>query len=410
MKLLYFGTVCEINHYNEMLKDCPQKPSVATIVFESALMEGFRHNGVELDILSFPMIPTYPTFRCLRFGGHIEALPSGYTCRWLKTINLPFFKQLSRRLDAKRALRRWIRENGSNGLIMTYSIPPFLVKDILRAARRHGVKVVAVIPDLLRDMYINEDSRSPLTKLKQAYLRPALKRQGDYDGYVYLTDAMHEVVAPDKPYMVMEGIADISHVSRSSVPKATPRAIMYAGMLHEKYGILQLLDAFEALEVPDAELWLFGIGTAVEEIERRAQLNPHIRYFGSVDRAQILAREQQATLLVNPRDPRDAFTRYSFPSKTIEYMLSGTPLLTTRLPGIPDEYFNHVFAADQNDCASLTSAMREALACSNEQLTQIGTQAQEFIIDQKNATIQASKILRFLNEVQNDSAYTKGQI
>lgn len=35
--------------------------------------------------------------------------------------------------------------------------------------------------------------------LKNVYLRPALRLQDRYDGYIYLTDAMHAVVAPDKP-------------------------------------------------------------------------------------------------------------------------------------------------------------------------------------------------------------------
>lgn len=84
-------------------------------------------------------------------------LPSGYRCRWLNTVNIPVLKQYSRSRDARKILRRWGEENRGNGLILTYSIPPFLIKDILRCAETYDLKTAAIVPDLLRDMYMNEN-------------------------------------------------------------------------------------------------------------------------------------------------------------------------------------------------------------------------------------------------------------
>lgn len=403
MNIIYFGTVCDLNHYNEILEECTQNPTVATIVFESALLEGFRQNGAEMEIHSFPMIPTYPNSKLLHFGRNRETLSCGYTCRWLHTVNIPVLKQISRRQDAKIILRRWLREHKNDGVILTYSIPPFLVRDILRASKTYGVKTVAIIPDLLRDMYLNENAKSPITKLKQLYLGPALKRQGEYTGYVYLTDAMHEVVAPDKPYIVMEGIAHIDQIPESTA-KAYPRAVMYAGMLFEKYGIMNLVEAFEQIDDPDLQLWLFGVGTAVSRIEEHAARDPRIIYHGSVPRDQILQYERKATLLVNPRDPKDAFTQYSFPSKTIEYMLSGTPLLTTRLKGIPREYEPYVFMIDDNRVETLRDEITRVLAQPLEEQLAFGSAARQFIAQEKNACRQAERIMKFLKEVQHGAA------
>ncbi len=404
MKILYFGTVCNLKEYDQLLNGCKNKPSIAPVLFESALLDGFFYNGADIEIHSFPMIPTFPNSHLLSFGKNIESLPSGYTCRWLHTINVPVIKQISRRLDARKMLKRWLKQYAKNGMIVTYSIPPFLVKDILTYAKRYRVKTVAIVPDLLRDMYINEKSDSILTKLKKQYLMPALRLQGEYDGYIYLTEAMHEVVAPHKPYMVMEGIADISAVrTPTAEEKADVRAIMYAGMLHERYGIIQLLDAFEALGEKDTELWLFGSGTAVSEIQNRAAKNPNIRYFGTVSHDEILLRERQATLLVNPRDAEEAFTQYSFPSKTIEYMLSGTPLVTTRLKGIPGDYFDFVFSVPSNRMEDLAESLKKALSQSSEELLCFGERAQQFIVQKKNSRCQSERILTFLQEVAYDT-------
>ena len=50
---------------------------------------------------------------------------------------------------------------------------------------------------------------------------------------------------------------------------------------------------------------------------------------------------------MNPRFTGAEYTLYSFPSKNIEYMVSGTPVITTRLAGIPDDYYPYVFVFEE---------------------------------------------------------------
>ncbi len=403
MNILYFGTVCNADHYNQILQHCRQKPTVATVVFENALLEGWRQNGAEAEIHSFPMIPTFPGYKKLYFGGQREHLPSGYSCRWLRTVNLPVLKQLSRRLDGRRMLRRWCRQHRQNGVIFTYSIPPFLVKDVLQFGRKYGIATVAIIPDLLRDMYIHEKQGPLMKKLRQLYLRPALKRQGEYDGYIYLTDAMRQAVAPEKPCLVMEGLLDPAAHPQSHGPKASPPAVMYAGQLQEGSGILQLLEAFEKAQLGDAQLWIFGAGAAAPEIEKRAGDNPRIRYFGARPRHEVLRAEQAATLLVNPRSPGDGFTRYSFPSKLMEYLHSGTPVLTTRLPGIPEEYFEYVISASDNHPQQLAAALEQVLRQPQGVLDALGAAARAFVAREKNTQKQGKRMLEFMQEVSKNA-------
>lgn len=400
MNILYFGTVCDLNSYNAKLKYCKEVPSIAPIVFESALLEGLYQKNAEMEIYSFPMIPTFPKSDFLFFGGNREYLSCGYCCQWLKTVNLPILKQISRRLDARKIMKKWMQKNSGDGVVVTYSVPPFLIKDLIKYAKRYNIKTVAIIPDLVKDMYINDKSKTFISKLKKIYLSSAIKMQGMYSGYIYLTEKMHNVVAPDRPYMVMEGIASLSDVPEEYVvEKTVPCAVMYAGMLYEKYGIMSLIDAFEAANIPNVELWLFGDGTAVDQIKQRAKINPKIKYYGMVSRKEILEYERKATLLVNPRNPQEEFTKYSFPSKTIEYMLSGTPLLSTRLEGIPAEYFDYMFSIEDNDVKNLSCAISEVFSHSKEELMLFGEKARCFIENEKNEKIQAARVLNFLNEV-----------
>lgn len=398
MKILYFGTICDLTAYETLLQNSRVKPSVATIVFESALLDGFYKNGADVEVYSNPMVPNYRHSKLLYWGSKQEKLDCGYTCQWLKTWNLMFLKQLSRRMDGRKILKTWLEKNrGEDCVVLSYGISPFLTKDIISLCRKYGAKSCAIVPDLPRDMYMNSHGHPFKAWLRKQYLKPVLRRQGEYDCYVYLTEAMAEVIAPEKPYVVMEGILNTASAAEEG-QKTTPRGIMYAGGLNEKYGILNLLDAFEQADIPDAELWLFGDGNAVDVIREREKMNPKIRLFGRRNREEVLAYEQKATLLVNPRSVEEEYTQYSFPSKTIEYMYSGTPLLTTKLPGIPEEYFGYVFTTEDNDVFLLTNALREIFSLPEEALAQRGEAARCFVLHEKNSKVQAGKILDLLEK------------
>ncbi len=398
MRILYLGTVCSFEKYEELLKKCKTKPSVASVVFETAVIKGFAENNSDVQILSYPMIPTFPTSRSLFFGGFTEKV-CGFDCHWLRSINLPFIKQWARRADARRTIKAWAKENKGKGVIISYSIPPFLVKNILRFGKRYSLKTAAIIPDLLENMYINHKSRSFVYSLKQMYLNKGLKFQSKYDGYIYLTEAMRDVVAGEKPYIIMEGILSSADVVQNKTIRSSPRAIMYAGRMHEKYGVLNLVEAFEQLADTNTELWLFGDGTAVNKILERAEKCPRIRYFGSVSREEVLMYERKASLLVNPRSTKESFTKYSFPSKTIEYMASGTPLLTTRLEGIPKEYFDYVFGIEDNGVELMRKALADILSLSDTELEFKGRAAQQFVSEQKNSKAQTGRIINFLEKL-----------
>lgn len=405
MKILYFGTVCEIDNYEKLLEKSKVIPSIAPIVFETSLLSGMREIDAYIDIYSYPMIPTFPQFNKLFWGNKKEQLNCGYTCTWLKTINIPIIKQISKQIDGRKAIRRWIQKNKNEKcIILTYSIPPFLVKDIITLSKKYNIKCYAIVTDLLKDMYINSQSNYFISKLKQIYLNYAMQYQGLYDGYICLTEPMMEIIGKNKPYIVMEGIADISNIKQNAIEnKSHPRGVMYAGMLHEKYGILNLIEGFMNVPFKDVELWLFGDGNCVNKIKEYCKLDERIRYFGRVPREKILEYEKKATLLVNVRDATDDYTKYSFPSKTIEYMLSGTPVLTTKLDGIPKEYYEFIYSIDNNQSNIITKSLINILCKSKEDNYKFGLAAQKFIIKNKNAAIQAQKIIKFIEEQGEDN-------
>ena len=63
---------------------------------------------------------------------------------------------------------------------------------------------------------------------------------------------------------------------------------------------------------------------------------------GQVSLNEARALQKTADVLVNPRLNEGEYTKYSFPSKTMEYLSTGRPVVCYKLDGIPDEYDKHL--------------------------------------------------------------------
>jgi glycosyltransferase involved in cell wall biosynthesis len=202
----------------------------------------------------------------------------------------------------------------------------------------------------------------------------------------------------NRPYIVMEGLVDVNLPSAStSIPKSNPKTMLYAGGLHERYGLKMLVDAFVNLNRNDWQLVIYGNGPYEKELRTIAENNQNVIYRGVAPNEEVVEAEYRASLLVNPRPTTEEFTKYSFPSKNMEYMVSGTPLLTTRLPGMPKEYWDYVYLFDEETTEGYQCKFEEIFSLSDAELSAKGALAQEFVINRKNNTIQADRILQMLN-------------
>lgn len=98
---------------------------------------------------------------------------------------------------------------------------------------------------------------------------------------------------------------------------------------------MNLIDAFQQIKDPNYELRICGVGDSEDAIKAAAQKDERIHFWGKLPREQVLEWQSKATVLVNPRQNNEEFTKYSFPSKTMEYLSSGVPLVAYKLDGIP---------------------------------------------------------------------------
>lgn len=400
MKILYFGSVCDEEWFDTVSSKKSMPSQVAQYMFEKALVSGFSDiENIDMNIYYLYQEPYYPKGTYLRFKKRIKKLNNKYTVRYLSNINLPFVKEIFSFFQGLTLTMIWGLENRNNDqkIILTpFNYTP-LSLGIYLASKVFRIKRVNIFTDLSSDILsLKRQKEMPWFKkfLLPYYIRLVDFIEHNYDGYVLFTEPMNQKVNPfNKPYLVLEGIFN-NTLNLDQVKKE--KAIMYAGTLAFEYGVKNILDVFEKIEDDHLQLWLFGDGDMKGYIEELCQRDSRVHFFGFKPREVVFEYEKKATLLVNIRNPQDEYTMYSFPSKTFEYMVSGTPFLTTKLKGIPEEYLQYLYIIEEID--TLKQKIQDILSKSQKELNNFGLNSRMFVLKNKNSNIQTRKITEMIEK------------
>ena len=176
------------------------------------------------------------------------------------------------------------------------------------------------------------------------------------------------------------------------------RSPLYSGAIEERHGIINLIEAFKKNDI-DAELHFYGDGSAKDKVIEAALTIPQIKFFGQKTREEIIKKQKSAFLLVNPRTSDGEFTKYSFPSKVIEYFASGTPTLMYKLEGIPDKYYKYCFIPEDESVEELANSLHRILLLNEYEMEKKGKEAKKFIVQNKNCQFQTQKIINLIKKI-----------
>jgi glycosyltransferase involved in cell wall biosynthesis len=317
----------------------------------------------------------------------------------LAFVNATGAKEFSLATSILVSLLRWGRlTQGARRTIVVYNVfSPFSLP-VLAAARLLGAKAVAVVADTPHGLYEFRRARGLLERLDFAVQVRIIRR---FDGVVALTPHISEDFAAGRPTLLLEG--GIDDAPRAvDAPLADGAVCLFSGTLNRVNGVALLLDGFELVGDPRARLWVFGGGELQDMVREAALRDPRITYFGMRPNAEVRRRQQDATLLINPRFSDNVLTRYTFPSKLLEYMASGRPVLTTALAGIPEEYYPHVFRLDAETPEGLAAAVSAIIAQPADTLAAKGRQAREFVLRHKTWQRQAERVHEFIEHIWDE--------
>ena len=389
--VVFMGPLYPENEEQQLLAKSKVKASSAPNVFQWHLIRGLEEaleNDLEI-INAFP-VGTWP-------NAYADAVLPNRTwkngradCHEAGCINLPFIKQAMRAWNTRKLLKKHIYPGDEVVLYSAYM--PFLkaLKNLPRYA-----KVTAIITDLpeFYDLGQTTALRRFLRRMNNRIVYRCLER---VDRFVLLTEQMHEPLkVGSRPWMLMEGICAAERPAPYEGKQE--KAILYAGTLHYQFGIKNLLDAFEQITDPEVKLWICGGGEAETEIRTLCEKDPRVTFYGFVNQSEVAELRSRAAVLVNPRTNEGEYTKYSFPSKTMEYMASGKPVVMYRLDGIPAEYDPYLYYVPDDSVQALADTLRYVLD-HPEEAGEKAQRAQNFVLENKNRRVQGRRLAEFLQK------------
>lgn len=386
-------------YYPEQLLSTFVKQTKAGLDFAAhnlhrALLQGFRENGQEVDVLNAPHLGSFPPYYKTPFiPSYISQDEHIHSFSYL---NVSYVKRWDIKRKMRREMLRWCERTEGEKMIFFYNFTALTVLPELKRKFK-DVKACLLVTDLPEYMAADNSLLTRLNKKIASAFGSNDKSHFDYiDGYVLLAPAMRERLPMEgKPWIQVEGIYNPED-DKVQVEKTAEKVVLYTGNLGRRYGLPELLEAFHRIGNDDYRLWICGTGDGLDDVKRYEALDSRVSYLGTFPRAEVIKLQKKATLLINPRHSTDAYTIYSFPSKTMEYMASGTPTLMSRLKSIPQEYDEHLYYFEDESIDGFSQRIVEICGKSSDELKSFGVRASQFIMQYKTPQPQVEKILSFM--------------
>jgi len=387
MKIIYVSTVISKKKINYIINNSKNKPLQSIQKFHRLLCEGFVKNGVEVKTLS--SIPMSRKISSKIIWVDKSEKENGVEYTYIPFLNIKGIRQLCTFAGITLKIIKECCKGKKEKIFICDILNTTISSTTLLLSKILKFKCIAIVTDLPRDI----GGKFSISKRVNEAL------QKEYDGYIILTEAMNEIVNPkQKPYTVIEGLVDSSELidKEETIKKYNEKVILYAGGLYEKYGVKALIEAFQKIKDNNTRLYLYGTGDLDDYIKNIK--DSRIKFGGVVTNDVIVQEEKKATLLINPRFTNEEYTKYSFPSKNMEYMVSGTPLLTTKLPGMPKEYYEYIYCFEEETVDGMKKTIEQILNLSEDELKEKGKISKKFVLDKKNNIVQAQKIIEQMNK------------
>lgn len=395
MKILFVSALTSPSLLDNLSAKSGKNLGFAVQKFSRLIAQGFMRNGAHVRTLT--ALPISRQVSRKLFWNMPTEEENGVVYHYIPFINLSGFRHVCLFLYSFFYTLFWGMTNRQEKCIVCDVLNVSICMGSLLASKLNGLKSVGVMtdmPGLMVSQQVGEKQKKVglASSINKSYLT-------SFSCYVFLTEQMNVAVNRKKrPFIVMEGLVDENmHQFMEKTVKTQKRVLLYAGGLHERYGLKKLVEAFMLVNGDDLQLSLYGNGPFVEDLKVYSGKDNRIIYHGIVPNKLVVEAELQATLLINPRPTDEEFTQYSFPSKNMEYMVAGTPLLTTKLPGMPAEYHDYVYLFEDETIEGYAETLRSVLLLPVGELNSMGLRAKAFVLQKKNNVIQAARILELVH-------------
>lgn len=211
------------------------------------------------------------------------------------------------------------------------------------------------------------------------YFHLGIKKLNSIDGIILFNYAAYEELQLKIPYIISKVGVNSEKVS-SKIYKRNEKEsfnIVYAGTLTTYNGINIIIESMKHLISKKINLEIYGDGPLKNYVIENSNKDQRIYYGGLLTKEEIDKKIQKADLLLNLRDTNHYVAKFAFPSKLMQYLSSGTPVLSTRV--LEDADFANVAFVIDDFTPKKTSEMIKYIIDNPDEQQKRSIQAKDYI-------------------------------
>ena len=352
--------------------------------------------GIDVSCVTVTPLASYPRDKKIYQQKEEQTLFQNVNVNRISYLNFPIVKQLWQIVNVYRTAKKMVIKEKADTVFCFNLFPQIGIPMRWLKRKFPFLDTVCLLADLPIDD--NTERKGVSVWLRNIMEKSTWKSMKICDKYIVLNKEVIRKYLPNKEYIVIDGGVSDDDVKKYEdyVAKNEEYSIMYCGALTEDYGIFILLQAMQLVKDEDIYLDIYGGGYLEDVVRSAAQQRRNIRYHGRVDNQTIIKKQREAWLLINPRVINDPIGEVTFPSKTFEYMLSGTPVLTTRLNGYSEEYEGKMIFTESDSAEKIAEGIEKVKRMGKEELQSISCEAKKFVVEKRCWSVQSKKIADFI--------------
>jgi glycosyltransferase involved in cell wall biosynthesis len=366
-------------------------------MFQASLTRALIAAGLQVThVFSVEPVPSFPkTRRLIGRSGTCE-IP-GLRIHLIPFLNLQPFKAVTAGIAVALAIIGWAwryRKRHRIVHVFNMTMPPGVF--VWAAARLTGTRVTVSALDVWKPGSLVPDTL--LWRLDFLMQRSLLPR---FDGQMVVSPAIATELIPGRRVCVLEGGVDGARFSAVSPhrlePPTGPFRLVLSGSLTDFNGVEVALAALSHLP-SDIELVVAGAGPMANLVRERATTDPRVIYRGFLSFDEVLALYRTADLLLNIRITGTIDTRYFFPSKLMELLASGTPVLSTCTGQVESEYGHVLYLLRDETPEALAARIAEIRGAAVEVRRALGIRARDFMLSEKTWERQGQRLAAYFRQ------------
>lgn len=344
MRIIYFTTACEKEDYIAFCRSWTLSLNTTIQRLHNRLIRALALTH-EVDVISVrPFSKKHCDLKRLRASTTQEGK---ITWHYLEIKR----NRILRFMSAKRQADKLIKKmNQKDCIILTDTLNPYLLNSSTSLAKKYHLPIIGVC----------NNTPSGINNTGKSYTMFLLSMADDLSGYITLTSGLNELFNQhNRANMTLEGV--LENKFKEHDVSEYGRYIFYNGNLETKFGIYDLINAFNELHDPDLKLVITGYHEDKKKLEKAIQDNDKIINLGMVDIDLVLSLENGSIANISPRPYSEDFDRYLIPNHVVDYLGSKSLTVSVKNSKLQPSFAEGAIWVDSSEKEDLVDGIQKAL-------------------------------------------------